>query len=224
MTEDQFPPSGEEAEDFAWWERALAGLVGVALFGAGLYATLESVNDIASAALTVGGAIFTYIGVSGSAVGSWRMAGNEVKMTRRRRRMAERVQTRLAESTSEGEREEIAFEAQAYEDVLPHEIQLVTASLRSRSRLKRDVVEDIAEEAGVPVPQLGVGSTTPLSFFDALARRFGVTGAGGQEIAKQIVEAGGGQWGPECESRGGLVTLEGLERLLRAIKRLKTQE
>jgi hypothetical protein len=38
------------------------------------------------------------------------------------------------------------------------------------------------------------------------------------ELARGIVEASGGVWTATCESRGGTVTAEGIERALAAVR------
>lgn len=88
-------------------------------------------------------------------------------------------------------------------------------------RVKADVVSEIADIIGVPAPPMSTGSTEPKTIFLLVNEAFGLGISPGQtkpEMARHIVEASGEVWGVSCESRGGTVTLEGLEAVGRAVR------
>lgn len=221
---DQGPREPDDGLDRG--ERVAAGVVALVLLGLGVLATLESPNDLASAALTITGALFAYLAISGSAIRSWSVGGNEMNLSRRQRiRGARDVQVELAESTTEVQEERAAFEALEYEDVLPPEVRVAASRLRSRSRHKAEVVTEIATESELADPGLGVGSSVSSRFFGELAIRWAVPAAASMpDIAQAIVEKSGGQWDRTCFSTGSTVTLVGLERLLAAVRRLRAAE
>jgi hypothetical protein len=87
-------------------------------------------------------------------------------------------------------------------------------------RLKEDVVADIARLLDISVPVMSTGSTEPKAVFLAVNELLGLgldPRLTKPELARAIVEASGGLWAPDCESRGGTVTMEGLERVLSAV-------
>lgn len=86
---------------------------------------------------------------------------------------------------------------------------------------KTDVVAEIAALIGVAAPPMSTGSKEPRAIFDLVNDRLslGIDGSLGKpELARAIVEASGGRWHPDCESRGATVTLEGLRAVLRAVR------
>lgn len=86
-------------------------------------------------------------------------------------------------------------------------------------RCKADVVQEIADVLGVKAPPMSTGSTEPKAVFLMVNEAFGL-GIPPREtkpnMARAIVEASGEIWGVSYESRGGTVTLEGLEAVRRA--------
>lgn len=90
-------------------------------------------------------------------------------------------------------------------------------------RTKEDVVKELAHMLGVVAPAMSTGSTEPKEIFVAVVRVLGLgldTSQTKPDLARDIVESDGLVWGPECESRGGTVTLDGLERVLLVVRRL----
>jgi len=76
---------------------------------------------------------------------------------------------------------------------------------------------------GVVAPPMSTGSTEPKDIFIAVVKVLGLgldTSQTKPQLARDIVEADGLMWGPECESRGGTVTLTGLERVALVVRRL----
>ncbi|WP_432457384.1 hypothetical protein [Cellulomonas iranensis] len=222
-------PSGHEPDDsddsLGLGERIASGVFAACLVAAGVFATIESSNDIASAALTLAGVLFAYLAISGSSVRSWSVGGNAVNLTRRRKlREARRIETELEESATEEQEERIAFEALEYEEVLPAQVRVATSKIRSRSRRKAEVVAEIATESDLPDPGIGVGSSVSSRFFGQLAVRWGVPSGSMPDIGKAIVEKAGGRWDEACFSLGSTVTVEGLERILAATRRLRASE
>lgn len=86
---------------------------------------------------------------------------------------------------------------------------------------KADLVASIAAELGVEMPRMSTGSTEPKEIF-LLAND--VLGLGlparltKPALARAVVESSGEVWTATCESRGGTVTAEGLERVLVAVR------
>ena len=86
---------------------------------------------------------------------------------------------------------------------------------------KVELVAAIAKILGVEPPRMSTGSTEPKEIF-LLAND--VLGLGlsadlsKPDLAKGIVEASGGVWTATCESRGGTVTAEGIDRVLTAVQ------
>lgn len=90
-------------------------------------------------------------------------------------------------------------------------------------RTKEDVVKEIADLLGVVAPPMSTGSTEPKDIFVAVVKVLGLgldTAQTKPELARDIVESDGLVWGPECESRGGTVTMTGLERVSLVVQRL----
>ena len=91
----------------------------------------------------------------------------------------------------------------------------------SRTNVKAELVKAIANELGAERPHMSTGSTEPKAIFllanDALGLRLDVR-LTKPELARAIVEASGANWTATCESRGGTVTTEGLQRVLDAVQ------
>jgi hypothetical protein len=90
-------------------------------------------------------------------------------------------------------------------------------------RTKKDVVGEIAEVLGILPPPMSTGSTEPKDIFIAVVKVLGLgldTAQTKPELARDIVESDGLVWGPECESRGGTVTMTGIERVAQVVARL----
>jgi hypothetical protein len=87
--------------------------------------------------------------------------------------------------------------------------------------VKEEVVAEIARLVGVPVPPMSTGSKEPKTIFLAVNRQLGLgldPTLTKPDLARAIVEASGGQWHPDCESRGGTVTERGLRLVLSAVE------
>ena len=90
-----------------------------------------------------------------------------------------------------------------------------------RRQQKADVVRDIAEALGVEAPPMSTGSTEPKTIFLLVNEALGLgipVRKTKPEMARAIVEASGEAWGASHESRGGTVTLEGLQAVRRAVQ------
>lgn len=91
------------------------------------------------------------------------------------------------------------------------------------ARTKQDVVAEIAAMIGVVPPPMSTGSTEPKDIFVSVVKVLGLgldTTQTKPELARDIVESDGLVWSPDCESRGGTVTLTGLERVAEVVGRL----
>ena len=86
---------------------------------------------------------------------------------------------------------------------------------------KSELVAAIARELGVETPRMSTGSTEPKTIFllvnESLGLRLSETLTKPQ-LARAIVESAGNNWTATCESRGGTVTAEGLQRVLDAVR------
>lgn len=90
-------------------------------------------------------------------------------------------------------------------------------------RTKQDAIDEIVAALGVAdPPKVSTGSTEPREIFDLVSGHLGIVPNSRQltkpELAKAIVEASGSPWLPTFESRGGTVTLAGLEAVLKATR------
>jgi hypothetical protein len=88
---------------------------------------------------------------------------------------------------------------------------------------KEDVVREIADMLGVVPPPMSTGSTEPKDIFVEVVKVLGLgldTAQTKPQLARDIVESDGLVWGPACESRGGTVTMAGLERVALVVQRL----
>lgn len=86
---------------------------------------------------------------------------------------------------------------------------------------KSDLVAAIATELGVEPPRMSTGSTEPKEIFLLVNEVLGLglpTGLTKPELARGIVESSGEVWTATCESRGGTVTAEGIQRVLDAVR------
>ena len=85
---------------------------------------------------------------------------------------------------------------------------------------KSDIVHEIAELLGVTPPSMSTGSTEPRAIFALVNDHLGLglaDGLGKPDLARAIVEASGGKWSPDFESRGATVTRSGLLAVLQAV-------
>lgn len=86
---------------------------------------------------------------------------------------------------------------------------------------KVDIVVEIAHAIGVPPPPMSTGSTEPRTIFELVNDRLGLgvdRRSGKPELARGIVEASGGTWHPDYESRGATVTKSGLLAVLDSVR------
>ena len=100
---------------------------------------------------------------------------------------------------------------------LPRNMVFETGAVPSR---KSDIVKQIAQLLGVAAPAMSTGSTEPRAIFDLVNDHLGLgldNALGKPELARAIVEASGGRWSPDFESRGATVTKSGLLAVLRAV-------
>jgi hypothetical protein len=89
------------------------------------------------------------------------------------------------------------------------------------SRSKSELVAAIASELGVETPRMSTGSTEPKTIFLLINESLGLGLSGAltkPELARALVESAGNIWTATCESRGGTVTAEGLQRVLDAVR------
>jgi hypothetical protein len=89
------------------------------------------------------------------------------------------------------------------------------------SRLKVEIVGEIARLLGVPAPHMSTGSTEPRAIFDLVNSRLGLGIDPRRDkpgVARGIVEASGHPWAPDYESRGATVTKAGLVAVLEAVQ------
>lgn len=90
-----------------------------------------------------------------------------------------------------------------------------------RGPFKKDLVAEIARLIGVPAPPVSTGSTEPRDIFTLVNERLALgldRTASKPGLARGIVEASGGAWHPDCESRGSTVTAPGLRAVLAAVR------
>ncbi|QCB92188.1 hypothetical protein [Cellulomonas shaoxiangyii] len=86
---------------------------------------------------------------------------------------------------------------------------------------KQDVVREIADALGREAPTMSTGSTEPRAIFDMIDKELALglpPGLTKPQIAQAIVESSGEVWGPDYESRGGTVTLRGLQAVREAVR------
>ena len=86
---------------------------------------------------------------------------------------------------------------------------------------KKDVVGDIAGALGREAPKMSTGSTEPRRIFDMVNEELALglpARLTKTHIAQAIVESTGEVWEPDFESRGGTVTLKGLEAVREAVR------
>lgn len=90
-----------------------------------------------------------------------------------------------------------------------------------RSARKVDLVVEIARTVGVSAPPMSTGSKEPRALFVLVNEQLGL-GVDPKlrkpEIARAIVEASGGAWQPDFESRGSTITKTGLVAVLEAVR------
>lgn len=94
---------------------------------------------------------------------------------------------------------------------------------------KQDVMNEISDCLGIARHSVSVGSTEPRAFFNEVAQAIGLAFEDyrtKQLLAEGLARALGELWDSTCDSReypqagGGTVTLEGLQRISRGLKRL----
>ncbi|MEU0266538.1 hypothetical protein [Nocardioides sp. NPDC006303] len=86
---------------------------------------------------------------------------------------------------------------------------------------KKDVVVEIAVALGKEPPKMSTGSTEPRAIFDMVNEELALglpTSLTKPQIAQAIVESTGEKWLPDHESRGGTVTLPGLQAVREAVR------
>lgn len=97
----------------------------------------------------------------------------------------------------------------------------MTTDWNSLDRLtKGELVVRIATALGTEPPRMSTGSTEPRSILLAINNQLGLgldRAAGKPELARGIVEASGGTWHPDYESRGSTITKSGLIAVYRAV-------
>lgn len=86
---------------------------------------------------------------------------------------------------------------------------------------KQDLVDEIAHALGRETPKISTGSTEPRAIFDLVNNELALglpTNLTKPQIAQAIVESTGEVWAPDFESRGGTVTLKGLQAVREAVR------
>lgn len=89
------------------------------------------------------------------------------------------------------------------------------------AELKADIVAEIAGVLRAPVPAMSTGSTEPRAIFELVNEQLSLgidPRLGKPQLARAIVEASGGTWHPDFESRGATVTLAGLRAVRDAVR------
>lgn len=87
--------------------------------------------------------------------------------------------------------------------------------------LKEEIVREIADLLGIQHPGMSTGSKEPKQI---LLATNSILGLGldprlkKPDLAREIVEAAGGKWDPDCESTGDTVTTVGLVRVRQAVR------
>lgn len=85
---------------------------------------------------------------------------------------------------------------------------------------KEDLIQEISLMLGMSSPKVSTGSTEPKELFILINDLLGLAIPSNLQkpnMAQQIVELSGGTWSTECESAGGTVTHQGLERVRDAV-------
>ena len=86
---------------------------------------------------------------------------------------------------------------------------------------KKDVVAEISAALGKETPRMSTGSTEPRLIFDLVNEELALglpSGLTKPQIAQAIVESTGEVWASDYESRGGTVTLSGLQAVREAVR------
>lgn len=90
-----------------------------------------------------------------------------------------------------------------------------------KKAVKEAIVFEIARLLAVEPPPMSTGSTEPRAIFVLVNDRLGLgldPTLGKPAMARGIVEAAGGIWHPDYESRGATVTKSGLLAVLDAVE------
>lgn len=93
--------------------------------------------------------------------------------------------------------------------------------MRNRIGRKDEIVGEIAAMLNADPPRMSTGSTEPKAIFLLANDRLGLgipSNVTKQEMARRIVEASGGVWAPQFESRGATITREGLDAVRQAVR------
>ena len=80
MAQDAEEPETEDGGSgpLAWWQRALAGLVGVAMTGAGGYSVFKTTNQAGSATLLIFGCIFMISSLNGAQIQGLKLKDSDI--------------------------------------------------------------------------------------------------------------------------------------------------
>lgn len=96
-------------------------------------------------------------------------------------------------------------------------------SLSTGVRRKAEIVDELATRLGVQAPPMSTGSTEPKQIFTIVNDQLGLglnPRGGKPALARGIVEAAGGRWEADYESRGSTITRQGLEAVAAAVRSL----
>ena len=111
-------------------------------------------------------------------------------------------------------------------------VELATTSVRvgeygfHGGRTKQELLSQLCAALGIRDHQVGRGSSLPSEVFQIAARRFRLRMGSMPEIGRALALKAGLNWGPDCDSTGSIsgggstVTIEGLEVMIEAVKRL----
>lgn len=86
---------------------------------------------------------------------------------------------------------------------------------------KSDLVTEIANVLGKEPPRMSTGSTEPRAIFDLVNEELALghsQSLSKPDLARAIVESAGEPWLADYESRGGTVTLKGLQAVRDAVR------
>lgn len=95
-----------------------------------------------------------------------------------------------------------------------------------RGRSKQDVLTELCQALGIRGHHVGAGSSLPAEVFEVVAARFALSNGSMPQVGKALAAKAGLQWGANCDSTGSVsgggstVTVEGLEIMVQAVRRL----